>query len=115
MTNAGLEQERRSAAIRYALQALGAAKPVHEKWVRMSATAPAARELRVAIGFLDAALKELQDENGRHWQAANPLLEAQATLHRIGDSELDAVLSLTKRAVDEIAQHRPGQGGRIPA
>jgi hypothetical protein len=82
--------------------------------VRASATAPKARELNAAIGYLNAALKELHDEAGRHWDAAGPLQEAQGTLYRIGASELDQVLSLTKQAVDEIAQHRPGQGGRIP-
>jgi hypothetical protein len=114
MTNAGLEPERRSASIRYIRQALAAADPVQRKWLPMTATASKAAELRVAVGYLNAALKVLQDEDGAHWQATQPLDDAQRTLFQIGGSELDEVLNLTKQAIDEIAQHRPGHGGRIP-
>jgi hypothetical protein len=115
MTNASLEPERRSASIRYIRQALAAAAPVHDKWLPMSATASKANELRVATRYLKAALELLQDDDGAHWEAAAPLQEAQATLYHIGASDLDGALRLTKQALDEIAQHRTDQGGRVPA
>jgi hypothetical protein len=112
--SAGLEPERRSAAIRYIRQALSAAAPVHERWVPTSATASKAAELKVASDYLNRALKILQDEQGKYWESAGPLDEAQRTLYRIGGAEVNEVLRLTKLANDEVTQQRPPGGGRVP-
>jgi hypothetical protein len=114
VTNEGLEPERRSAAIRYIRQALGAVAPLHERWVRMSATAPKAATLRIAADYLNKALEILQDEQGKYWESAGPLDDAQRTLFGIGEAEVTEVLGLTKQANDEVTQQRPPGGGRVP-
>ena len=80
----------------------------------MSATGSKAAELKVAIDYLNRALKILEDEQGKHWESAGPLDEAQGALFRIGGAEVAGVLKLTKQANDEIPQQRPPGGGRVP-
>jgi hypothetical protein len=111
MMNAGLERSRRMDAIRHASAALDCAAAVHHRWILNAATRPAATELKLAIDEIEKALAILRDDNGMHWDAANPLYYAAQTLHRMDGSELAEALQHANLAHAEIAEHRPTSGG----
>jgi len=98
-------------AKRHASAALDCAMAVHHKWILDAATRPAAAELKLAMNQLEQALAILRDDDGEHWEAANPLEYAAQRLYRIDRSALAEALKHANLAHAEIAEHRPPSGG----
>ena len=120
MASAGLEPERRRAALRHASEAHRMLTALQHNWRLMGVTRPAARELEPVVATTLKAVTALTNTNADHWSAAVLLRSVVEALDRIGPPELDSsreeaqrtlARDEAQRAYQEIAAHR-GSSGR---
>jgi len=99
MTDSGLEQERRRAALKHASEAHSALTGLQHNWRLMSVTRPAARELDPIIATALKAVMSLANPTADHRSVAVLLRSVVEALDGIAQPGLDSSREEAKRAL----------------